>query len=230
MKSIINNLFNYHDFTKVDFGFGSLFFKDVESDIRYYWLVVEVEILDSNLILINQDSWFDECKDLIKDKDFDKNTSLLIINNTTATDIVKQNIFKIEEDPFQFKKYVLTYTDDSFVNLKSKIEEDNSEKLLNLLVDESVFNEYKESHQSYSWHNLLYNIAHKLPFLKINVAINQNLENLFTKSNNELERKNLTVFFDSFNQVFSDEILESFEEMNEDEVIELLNFNKNHGN
>lgn len=230
MKSIINSLFNYHDFNKVEFEFGSLFFKNVENDIRYYWLVVEVDILDSTLILINQDSWFDECKDLIKDKDFDKNTSLLIINNTTASDIVRQNIFKIEEDPFQFKKYVLTYTDESLTILKSKIEKDNSERLLNLLVDENIFNEYKESHQNYSWHNLLYNIAHKLPFLKINVAINQNLENLFTKSKDELERKNLTGFLSSFDEVFTEEILETFDKMNEDEVIELLNFNKDNGN
>ena len=230
MKSIINSLFNYHDFIKVEFGFGSLFFKDVESDIRYYWLVVEVDILDSSLILINQDSWFDVCKDVIKDMDFDKNTSLLIINNTTASDIIRQNIFKIEEDPFQFKKYVLTYTDESLTILKSKIEEDKSEILLNLLVDENIFKEYKESHQNYSWHNLLYNIAHKHPFLKINVAINQDLENLFAKSKSELEGKNLTVFLDSFNEFFSEEILESLDKMNEDEVIELLNFNKDNGN
>ena len=230
MKTIIENLFYYHEFNKVEFEFGSLFFKDIESGFRYYWLVMEVEILDSFLILNSQDFWFDECKDLIKDRDFDKNTSLLIINNTTASDIVKQNIFKIEEDPFQFKKYVLTYTDDSLVILKSKIEEDNSERLLNLLVDENIFNEYKDTHQNYSWHNLLYNIAHKLPFLKINVAINQNLENLFTKSKDELERKNLTGFLSSFDEVFSEEILETFDKMNEDEVIELLNFNKDNGN
>lgn len=230
MKTIIENLFYYHEFNKVEFEFGSLFFKDIESVIRYYWLVVEVDILDSSLILINQDAWFDACKNSIKDKNFDKNTSLLIINNITASEIVRQNIFKIEEDPFQFKKYVLTYTEDSLLNLKSNIEENSSERLLDLLVNESIFNEYKESHQNYSWHNLLYNIAHKLPFLKINVAINQNLENLFTKSKDELERKNLTGFLSSFDEVFTEEILETFDKMNEDEVIELLNFNKDNGN
>lgn len=230
MKTIIESLFKSHQFERVEFSFGSLFFKNIENDIRYYWLVIEVEILDSFLILNSQDFWFDECNDLIKDKDFGKNTSLLIINNSTTSDVERQNIFKIEEDPFQFKKYVLTYTDDSLVILKSKIEEDNSERLLNLLVDEKIFNEYKESHQNYSWHNLLYNIAHKLPFLKINVAINQNLENLFSKSKDEFERKNLTGFLDSFDQVFTEEILENFDKMNEDEVIELLNFNIDNGN
>jgi hypothetical protein len=230
MKTIIESLFSYHEFKKIKFEFGSLFFKNIEDNIRYYWLVVEVEILDSSLILIKQDSWFDECKDVIKDKDFDKNTSLLIISKRENSEIERQNIFKIEEDPFQFKKYVLTYTDDSLVSLKSKIEEDNSESLLNLLVDESIFNEYKESHQDYSWHNLLYNIAHKLPFLKINVAINQNLENLFAKSKDELVKRNLTDFFDSFNEVFSEEILENVDKMNEDELIILLNFNKDNGN
>lgn len=230
MKKIIDNLLNYHEFNKVGIGFGDLFFKEVESSIRYYWLIVEVENLDGNKILIDQDVWFEECKDLIKDKDFDKNTSLLIISKRENSEIERQNIFKIEEDPFQFKKYVLTYTDDSLVNLKSKIEEDNSVRLLNLLVDESIFNEYKESHQHYSWHNLLYNIAHKLPFLKINVAINQNLENLFAKSKDELVKRNLTDFFDSFNEVFSEEILENVDNMNEDELIKLLNFNKDNGN
>lgn len=230
MKKIIDNLLNYHEFNKVDFGFGDLFFKEVESSICYYWLIVEVEKLDGNQILTDQDVWFEECKYLIRDKDFDKNTSLLIISKRENSEIERQNIFKIEEDPFQFKKYVLTYTDDSLVNLKLKIVEDNSERLLSLLVDESIFNEYKESHQDYSWHNLLYNIAHKLPFLKINVAINQNLENLFAKSKDELVKKNLTDFFDSFNEVFSEEILKNVDKMNEDEVIELLNFNKDNGN
>ena len=230
MKKIIDNLFKYHEFNKLELSFGDLFMKDEANGIRYYWLVKEVKILDSTLILHFQNNWFDECKSIIKDKDFDKNTSLLIICQKESNENQKQNVFKIEEDPFQFKKYVLTYTDDSLVNLKLKIEEDNSETLLNLLVDESVFNEYKESHHDHSWHNLLYNIAHKLPFLKINVAINQNLENLFIKSKAELERRNLTGFFDSFDEVFSEEILETFDKMNEDEVIELLNFNKDNGN
>lgn len=230
MKTIVESLFNYHQFEKVELNFGRLFFKNTESGFRYYWLVVEVKVLDSFLILHSQDFWFDECKEIMKDKDFDKNTSLLIISEKRGSDIEKQSIFKIEEDPFQFKKYVLTYTDESLINLKAKIDNDNSEKLLNLLVDENIFNEYKETHQNHSWHNLLYNIAHKLPFLKINVAINQNLENLFTKSNNELKRKNLIDFFDSFNAVFSDEILGSIDEMNEDQIIELLNFNNDNGN
>ena len=230
MKKIIDNLLSHHEFIKVDFDFGDLFYKEVESSIRYYWLIVEVENLDGNQILINQDIWFDKCKDFIKDIDFDKNTSLLIISKRENSEIERQSIFKIEEDPFQFKKYVLTYTDDSLLNLKSKIEEDNSEQLLNLLVDESIFNEYKVSHQDYSWHNLLYNIAHKLPFLKINVAINQDLENLFTKSNDEIVKRNLTDFFDSFNEFFTEEILENIDKMNEDEVIELLNFKKDDGN
>lgn len=225
MKKIIENLFKYHEFNKLEFSFGDLFIKNEGSGIRYYWLVIDVKILDSSLILNFQDIWFEQCKRIIKDKDFDKNTSLLIICNNESADNQKKNIFKIEEDPFQFKKYVLTYTDDSLVNLKSMIEEDNPERLLNLLVDDNIFNEYKGSHQNYSWHNLLYNIAHKLPFLKINVAINQNLKNLFTKSREKIERKNLTDFFDSFNEVLSDGVLETIDKMNEDEIIELLNFN-----
>lgn len=119
MKEIINNLFNYHNFEKIDIGKDNLFFKDIHGNIRYYWLIIEVEIFDSELILAFQDVWFEECKKKIKDKDFDKNTSLLIIYKREEIDIVKKHVFKIEEDPFQFKKYVLTYTDDSLVNLKA---------------------------------------------------------------------------------------------------------------
>lgn len=230
MNEIINNLFNYHNFEKIDIGKDNLFFKDVNGNIRYYWLIIEVEVFDSDLILAFQDVWFEECKKKIKDKDFDKNASLLIIYKREEIDIVKKHIFKIEEDPFQFKKYVLTYTDDSLVNLKAKIEDDNPEMLLKLLVNENVFNEYKDTHQNHSWHNLLYNIAHKLPFLKINVTINQNLENLYVKSKDEIQRKNLTDFFDSFNKVFSEEVLENLDKINEDKLIELLNFNSDNGN
>lgn len=230
MKEIINNLFNYHNFKKIDINKYNLFFKDVDSNIRYYWLIIEVEVFDSELILAFQDVWFEECKKKINDKDFDKNTSLLIIYKRVDFDIAKQHVFKIEEDPFQFKKYVLTYTDDSLGNLKAKIENDNSEMLLNLLVDENIFNEYKDTHQNHSWHNLLYNIAHKLPFLKINVESNQNLENLYVKSKDEIKRKNLADFFDSFNEAFLEDVTYNLDKINEDELIELLNFNKDNGN
>ena len=46
---------------------------------------------------------------------------------------------------YQFKKYVLTYSDDSVIELKKNLSSNEAESLLDLLVNDKVFEKYKKN-------------------------------------------------------------------------------------
>ena len=201
MKELINKIFLYHQFVGQQIDDG-IFYSKIDN-YKYYWFVVCIEKLVGEDIIKSQDKWFEKCKELINDKDFDKNVSLLIITKKDNEDVEKKNIFLIEEDPYQFKKYVLTYTDDSVIELKKNLSPNEAESLLDLVVNDKVFEKYKKNYLDYSWLNLLFNIAHKLPFLDIKITINQDLKNLFTKSKQELIDRDIYDFYELTDKNFN---------------------------
>ena len=135
----------------------------------------------------------------------------------------------LEEDPYQFKKYVLTYTDDSFFELKNNLSSNQVESLLNLIVDDKTFEQYKENYLKHSWLNLLFNIAHKLPFLYINITVNQDLQDLFTKSKQELIESGNYDFYEIIDANFSSDIIENINQINDELLIELFNKKEDDG-
>jgi hypothetical protein len=221
MKTIIKSLFEYHEFTSLELEFGILYSKKEETNIKSYWLIVEVDELDN--VLSNQDEWFDKCKEKITDMDFDKNTYLLVLSKRKHFAIQKNEILHIEEDPFQFKKQVLLYTEETVQNLKLNCDITDPKTILELISSETVFNAYKANFLTYNWENLLYHIAHKLPFLNINIDTNQNLGNLVIKNNKELFAKGYQDYYDYVSLNFTDEIMGALEKKGLDEIIQLLN-------
>jgi hypothetical protein len=221
MKTIIKSLFDYHSFTSLELDFGILYSKKKETNIKSYWLIVEVDEL--NKVLSSQDEWFDKCKEKVNDLDFDKNTYLLVLSKRKDFDQQKNEILHLEEDPFQFKKQVLLYTEETVQNLKDKCDLTNPKTILELIINEDVFKSYKENFLTYNWENLLYHIAHKIPFLNINVDTNQNLENLFLKNEDELTKKNYLTYYNFINSNFNASIMDDVEQKNLDEIIQLLN-------
>ena len=74
MKEIIHNLFSKSGFDLIDnFKFGDLFSINRE-DQTYYWLVIQLNELNGELLNSLQDKYFDECKKIIDDSSCDKNT------------------------------------------------------------------------------------------------------------------------------------------------------------
>ncbi|WP_417873606.1 ABC-three component system middle component 1 [Xanthomarina gelatinilytica] len=188
MKRIIEKIFSFHDFEKTNFRFGTFFKKNgIENNIAYYWLCVEVE--DLNIVLEKQDEWFNDLKEMVEEKNFDKNTSLLILINNIDT--TKRDVLKIEEDPYQFKKHVLSYSNEALENLNEKTNNGDTTKILELLINEDVFKEYKENHDQFTWHNLLFEISQKIPFIKLNIHLENGLDNLFQRSKVNLEKIDL---------------------------------------
>lgn len=102
------------------------------------------------------------------DKSSQKNTSLLIllsINNITVESL--NEVIGWEEDPYDFKKYVIIYTPSDELDLR----ELNISNIQSYLMNPEVFKKLKEEDpvNSVGCYHLLYSIAHKLPFVMMNV-------------------------------------------------------------
>lgn len=226
MKKLIRDLFNHHHFELTELDFGDLYISG--NDRKYYWLVVEQN--DVAKVLELQDAWFDKCKEKVDSKEFDKNTSLLILANNDEKEIKKQDILLIEEDPFQFKKYVLLYTSSALKNLSDESENGEPENILDLIVSDTVFYEYKKKYSDYNWRHLLYNLAHKLPFLNINVAVNQDLDNLFSETKESLTKNELLEYSEFIEKQYEDGVLTKIENLDLDDLIELFDNKAENGN
>ncbi|MFD2540745.1 ABC-three component system middle component 1 [Lacinutrix gracilariae] len=226
MRDLIKILFNLHNFQLIELEFGDLYISN--DDRKYYWLVVEQS--DLSKVIELQDEWFEKCKEHIVTKEFDKNTSLLVLANNDKNEIQKKEILSIEEDPFQFKKYVLLFTSHILKQLLEQTENGNPEKILELIVNESVFNEYKNNYLEPTWRHLLYNLAHKLPFIKINVEVNQTLENLFEEAEKTLVEKGLLEYSAFIEKQHEKDMFSNLDSLDIDELIELLDNKTENGN
>lgn len=134
----------------------------------------------------NQDLFFKICEKEIEGKRyeaFEKNVSLLYLNEVDSiTTEIRNESVKIENNPFYFKKYVLLYEKSAWDDLATKILDDINTCLLNPLY----FDELKTD--NCSPFSLLYEIAHKLPFFKIQVESSENIEveKNFSTSNEQI--------------------------------------------
>ncbi|PJJ41380.1 ABC-three component system middle component 1 [Hallerella succinigenes] len=134
----------------------------------------------------NQDLFFKICEKEIEEKRyeaFEKNVSLLYLNEVDSiTTEIRNESVKIENNPFYFKKYVLLYEKSAWDDLATKISDDINTCLLNPLY----FDELKTD--NCSPFSLLYEIAHKLPFFKIQVESSENIEveKNFSTSNEQI--------------------------------------------
>lgn len=97
----------------------------------------------------------------------DKNTSVLVLKKVEQIDDDHKNwAVGIENDKFYFKKYVLLYTEAAFDKLKNEVLVSKDESLSDYLADSKVFEHLKTDTQD-GVYTLLYGIAHKLPFLLV---------------------------------------------------------------
>lgn len=117
-----------------------------------------------------------------KNDPYEKNTSVLYLKKVRSISVTDQHdSIKIENDPLYFKKYVLLYEEQAWAALEKNLPKDFTEFLMN----ETSFEEVKLSKNKP--YMLLYEIAHKLPFFKINTHRFGNIEisNLFVTSSDQ---------------------------------------------
>jgi len=225
MKTIVNNIFQNHGFLLRESSVGNLYSFPLDQEKISFWLVIEKDDLD---ILENQNQYFEACKNAIESNDIDKNTSLLILAKIPE-DIkfkeLKEHILTVEEDPYLFKKLVLFYSENELEELKFQISKSAEEPLAfieqNIIVSEN-FTKYKTNPALFCWESLIYRITHKIPFVKINVEQNDNLQSLFDTNYSVLTGKGINEFADLMENSLFSLSPENFGNLSPQEILERL--------
>lgn len=131
-----------------------------------YWLVSsnidDVADIDKQLQLYNKViEQTTECKFV------EKNLSLLLLVNLDKKNNVDTDFVQVENDKFYFKKYVLKYNQESVTGLIEMMTQNHVQNICPLLLDDSIFEQFRETANTLSAISLLYSIAHKLTFIPI---------------------------------------------------------------
>lgn len=100
---------------------------------------------------------------------FNKNVSLILLMQVDSIEVdekIKRQILEIEEDPYYFKKYVLTYTSGQLDDFNKMLEQKTIDELSDLVLGLD-FEEFKKNPYSDSYANLLLSIYIKIPLLTV---------------------------------------------------------------
>lgn len=131
-----------------------------------FWVVLDIEgNYDLEAV---QDMTFKRLKDeRIKEPEMEKNTSLLILNKVKVFEKKLEKVIEEENDEFIFKKYIIQYTNADWGVVKDLIADDG-ESLGRLIMKPALFDVLKRAPNGGI--SLLYSIAHKLPFVTMDVT------------------------------------------------------------
>ena len=215
MDNIIANIFqeNNHVLNEsTDFILFSL------KDKFNYWLVINRD--DLTTVLEEQSDLFLKAKKIIGVPQFDKNANLLILYKVASiSNIDKENLLQVEEDLYHFKKCIIYYTEEEFVKLKAKVDDSTIiSDLEGMILNEAVFEKHKNNFDNNDYESLLYRLAHKIPFLKINVTQVNNLDSLEeinktlildNKLNSLLEKDYFALADEDFDAISDDNIFQT---------------------
>ncbi|WP_348800407.1 ABC-three component system middle component 1 [Flavobacterium adhaerens] len=225
MKTIINSIFQEKNFIQYELSIGNLFTYPPESGKISYWLVVENN--DFN-ILNNQNDFFDECKKSLNTGELDKNSSLIILSKVEEdVDLknLKDKILQIEEDPFQFKKFVLYYSENELSAIQEEIRSNGLSPLKFIegqIVNSECFSKYKEDPKLFIWQSLVYRISHKLPFVDIKVQQDNGLQSLFDTNKAKIVSKGFSELDTLIEEAFLDLSDEDFTDLSSEDMLQKL--------
>lgn len=159
---------------------------------KNYWLIISRDI-DLDKILQSQVDLFVEAKKIIGEPGFDKNANLLILYKVEKEEKIKlELLLQIEEDAYHFKKSVIYYTEEEVAKLEEAI---GASRVIDFveygILTDDTFELHKSSFNSNNYQSLLYRIAHKLPFVSINISQANNLESLEEINRNAIQHNDL---------------------------------------
>lgn len=193
MKEILSKIFEEHNFRLVNFPqeIQSLFAVSKDMDKVNYYLVLFVDDL-----YLGTDTDFESLYSDVKSLEYydhqtDKNLTLVVClkrNSLKPDENLSNRIYQIEEDPYFFKKYVLTYTDNQVELIKNLISSKDS--ITNIfyktLNNHDLFLQFKKAPYKETQYNLISKLFIKIPFLNLRSSYRQ-LDNLSEKISNSLD-------------------------------------------
>ncbi|MDH2295171.1 ABC-three component system middle component 1 [Cobetia sp. 1AS1] len=221
MNNIIQEIFNSNEFEHHPIGALDLYYH-TNSDKTSYWLVTYQKPDD---ISREQAVWLSKCKKEIKDTALEKNINLLIV---WKVDVLSTHTSKVihhlEEDKFFFKKHVLPYTIDEINDLNKEINATDLRTLLeDKLLSSDTFKAYKDQHLSSGWESLLYRIAIKVPFLKIEHTSKLDMASLEKNITNRIQRSRIKEDLKKLEHLLEQENFDNLvNSKNPDELVKVL--------
>ena len=222
MITIINDLFSQLGLVNIELEIGSLYtFEDINK--KTYWLIIETDNL--NNVIENQSNYFEQAKNRINNEWFDKNVNLLVLHKVENFDNIQSSVLNIEEDPYLFKKQIILYKDTERENLNRAIEaEENTIKdfIENKILDEAIFKIHKENINNNDYESLLYRLAHKIPFIKLNIIQENGVEALTDNNTQKIESGSYGQLNRFIEQNLFHRNMESIDEMESDTIYDLL--------
>ncbi|EAQ66149.1 hypothetical protein MED121_03020 [Marinomonas sp. MED121] len=182
-----------------------------------YYLILECEAADDALIkkLINEyaEKFMDVLEKLdCTDESFRKNSTLILC--CEAGHITEKLLLNFEENPYFFKKNVITYSKSELVSLKEKLNNQFSNEHLNklLMSDEGgLFDSFKtQKLEDGNYYPLLIRVITKLPFVHYLPQPNQ-LDDLSSFVRSELDQSDLELldFICDGDENFSSDLIDA---------------------
>lgn len=200
-----NNLNVYNFETNIEGVDAKIAVPSEDNVNQEFYLFLECHKLNDKFIehLIN--THIEELMDKMEKLDYTdestrKNSTLILCS--TAESISSQSLIKLEENPYFFKKNVITYNSNELEQLKLKLNHQfNNNTLNSLLMSDSgdVFEAFKTSSlELNSYYRLLIRIMTKLPFVHYIPQDNQldDLESFVRSDLNSFEIKLLDYICD----------------------------------
>ncbi|CAH2715079.1 hypothetical protein BACCIP111895_02263 [Neobacillus rhizosphaerae] len=191
MYNLINSIFKEAEFEmnerinlRGNFSANFSFLTRTNNNKFDFYLVANFKEGEVNLDSLKEqlDQCFESILEEMNVTGIDKNLSFLLLLETESINYSKEQIryiYNLEEDPYDFKKYVLTYTQSQVEalerHLKEKTEVPLTTTLNNLLQEKKLFAYFKKKEEDRSTTEkqevLLYDLVTKLfiklPFLSV---------------------------------------------------------------
>jgi len=191
---ILEKIFRANGYENYPIEFGEYHCKLFKKDaIDNFFIVLDKEFIsDEELKQLDFTKLYDTAHNLaITNNAFEKNTILIIALQNSEIDY--QNINKLEEDSYTFKKNIIVYSDDMINDFKVLVEDDYNIKNLNTkLNNDDLFETNKVSqNQGYSF---LCTLFIKLPFLSFDRDV-KDIDNLSEVIREQVEEKNLMTLY-----------------------------------
>jgi hypothetical protein len=223
MKNFVNSLFKQAGFEQMSEGSEQLFGRKGDNEQSSYWILTESNDLN---IIDYQTEIYKKQQDIAYAADFDKNCSLVVLHQRDQIDTVsfKKQILAIEENPYYFKKYVLYYSFSALEELKIEQNDKTSLSFLqSKMTNRECFNIYKSNPNAMNWQSLIYRLAHKLPFIKVNTTAKNGIRQLVNDNRIELFKKNNGTLDQAFTDYFENMTTQDINELSPADILKSLN-------
>lgn len=195
MNKLINKIFSDNNFEMIKFSDDIEFWLNSKGEVVNFFLVVYLDEIKSDFLEEKVPFYYEKIKKIdakVYDERMDKNLSMIVLIKESSQ-LTQETIFNIEENPYYFKKYVLTYNNSE----KNELEQLflGSQMSANLLLSKIVnnvelFERFKEDKLNEALYSISSKLIIKIPFITL-VKGEKTLKSLSSSIDSALEGDSL---------------------------------------